>query len=382
MHNRIGGHVWSRALLPGTAERRRSNPIPAALLVLCACGTDAAGPRPSLRLLPDSAGLLEGDTARFAPVFAAGNIVPAAIAWTSSDTSVVTIGPTGLVTAHRPGSATVIASAAGAADTAILTIAPAYFVGAGDIAVCGSDGDERTAAILDTLPGTVFTTGDNAYLSGTVQQFTDCYGPSWGRHTSRTRPAPGNHDYLTAGAAGYFGYFGAAAGPAGLGYYSYDIGAWHLVSLNSEIAVGPGSVQLTWLQADLAAHPQRCILAYWHRPRFSSGANHGNSPAMQPLWDALQAAGADVVLAGHDHIYERFAPQEPTGAADPSGIREFVVGTGGGTLYAFSTPQPNSEVRYSATFGVLQLRLRPTAYDWKFVAVDGTVPDAGSAICH
>ena len=186
-------------------------------------------------------------------------------------------------------------------------------VGAGDIAGCSSDGDEATAKLLDSIPGTVFTTGDNAYPSGTMSEFLDCYDPSWGRHKARTYPSSGNHDYGTQGAAGYYAYFGSVAGDPDKGYYSYDLGSWHIVVLNSNIQEGAGSDQEQWLRADLAAHPVACTLAYWHHPRFSSGDVHGSDGKMQSLWQALYDFGADVVLNGHEHNYERFALQDPRG---------------------------------------------------------------------
>jgi len=206
--------------------------------------------------------------------------------------------------------------------------------GAGDIADCDDlSGAEATAKLLEKIPGTVFTVGDNAYPSGTAQQFRDCYGPTWGRFKSRTRPTPGNHEFHSGGATPYFDYFGANAGDPAKGYYSYDLGAWHIVALNSECAEAggcqAGSPQEIWLRQDLAAHPAACALAYWHKPLFSSGAKHGNDPEMKPFWQDLYAARATVVLNGHDHDYERFAPQDPEGKPDPAlGIREFVVGTG------------------------------------------------------
>ena len=258
---------------------------------------------------------------------------------------------------------------------------------AGDIASCSSSDDEATAALLDGLAGTVVTLGDNAYDRGTPSEFSRCYGPSWGRHRSRTRPAPGNHDYGTPGAAGYFGYFGASAGEQGKGYYSYDLGPWHVVALNSNCwavgGCGPGSPQERWLRADLAAHPARCTLAYWHHPRFSSG-RHGSSTATAGLWQALHDAGADVVLAGHDHSYERFAPLDPSGKVDPAGgLRQFVVGTGGASHYGFGAVVAGSEARNSDAFGVLALSLGPAGYEWRFVAVPpGSYSDAGSDSCH
>ncbi len=261
-------------------------------------------------------------------------------------------------------------------------------VGAGDIASCSSRGDEATAALLDAIPGTVYTLGDNVYDSGSTSEFTTCYHPTWGRHKVRTRPAAGNHDYGTVGAAGYYGYFGAAAGDPGRGYYSYDLGAWHVVVLNSNCAAvggcGPGSPQERWLRADLAAHPSPCILAYWHHPRWSSGTTHGSSTSMASLWDLLYDHGADVVLAGHEHHYERFAPMDKAGARDDApGIRSFLVGTGGRSHYGFGASLPTSEARNSDTYGLLKLTLMPDGYEWQFVPEAGkTYTDSGSAPCH
>jgi len=260
---------------------------------------------------------------------------------------------------------------------------PPVLVGAGDITSCWYDTDEATAKLLDSIPGTVFTAGDNAYETGSAKQYRDCYAPTWGRHKARTRPSPGNHDYSSAGAPGYFGYFGAAAGPPGRGYYSYDLGGWHIIALNSNVATRVGSLEERWLRRDLALHPARCTLAYWHHPRFSSGL-HGDSTALQSIWQALYDAGADVVVNGHDHTYERFAPQTPSGALDSArGIREFVVGTGGAGFYGFTHIRENSEVRNNTTHGVIKLTLRPDGYDWEFVPVAGkTFRDSGSGKCH
>jgi hypothetical protein len=261
-------------------------------------------------------------------------------------------------------------------------------VGAGDIASCSSSGDEATANLLDGISGTVFTLGDNAYENGSAAEFANCYDPTWGRHKARTMPAVGNQEYQTPGASGYFGYFGAAAGDADEGYYSYDRGQWHIISLNSMCenvgGCGASSPMVTWLKNDLAANPAACTLAYFHHPLFNSGAEHGNDPKMRPSWDALYAAGAEVVLSGHEHTYERFAPQTPAGAADPAqGIREFVVGTGGASHYSFGTIQPNSEVRNADTYGVLKLTLHPGSYDWRFVPEAGkTFTDSGTDQCH
>lgn len=263
------------------------------------------------------------------------------------------------------------------------------FVGAGDITNCNRSEDEATAKLLDNISGTVFTLGDNAYPDGTATQFKDCYGPTWGRHKNRTRPSPGNHDYHVNGAAGYYGYFGSAASPLDnnctsncKGYYSYNLGAWHIIALNSEISHSAGSAQEQWLRADLAANQSVCTLAYWHKERFSSG-KHGNIASVGTFWQALYDDGADVVLSGHDHLYERFAPQNPNGQADPTrGIRQFVVGTGGAGLYPFTSIQPNSQVRNNTTYGVLKLTLHATSYDWQFVPIAGqTFTDSGTGNC-
>jgi hypothetical protein len=256
-------------------------------------------------------------------------------------------------------------------------------VGAGDIAYCNSNGDEATADLLDGIPGTIYTTGDNAYPDGTAAEFMDCYDPSWGRHKARTYPSAGNHDYHTADAAGYFDYFGSVAGDPDKGYYSYDLGAWHIIVLNSNIPVDVGSPQEQWLRADLAAHPVTCTLAYWHHPRFSSGTIHGSNTRVQPLWQALYDFGADVVLAGHEHNYERFAPQDPQGVTDQvRGIRQFVVGSGGRSHYSIGNPIANSEVRNDDTYGVLKLTLHSNSYTWEFVSEAGkTFIDSGSASC-
>ena len=256
-------------------------------------------------------------------------------------------------------------------------------VGAGDIADCDDPNDEATALLLDNISGTVFTTGDNAYEDGTPDQFANCYQPSWGAHRDRTRPSPGNHDYHTSGAAGYYDYFGSNAGDPTTGYYSYDLGAWHIIALNSNIQEDAGSPQLQWLAADLASSGSLCTLAYWHHPRFSSGS-HGNDSSMEPFWDALYAAGADVIINGHDHDYERFALQTPDGDADPEfGIREFVVGTGGRNLRDLHSVRPNSEVRESNTYGVLKFDLFDTSYEWEFIPVAGSnFNDRGTTDCH
>lgn len=261
-------------------------------------------------------------------------------------------------------------------------------VGAGDVADCKSPGAAITAALVERIPGTVFTLGDNAYPAGTPKEFADCYAPTWGQFLSRTRPAAGNHDYATPGAKGYFDYFGAAAGPRGLGYYSYDLGDWHIIVLNSNCdKVGgceQGSPQEQWLLADLAAHPAECTLAYWHHPLFGSSGEHTKNENVQVFWWDLYRAGVDVVLNGHAHNYERLAPLDPKGVLDPKrGIREFIVGAGGREHRKVGKLSPASEVHNQDTYGVLALTLHPHGYDWRFVAEPGkSFSDAGSASCH
>ena len=265
-------------------------------------------------------------------------------------------------------------------------------VGAGDIADCNTIRDDATANQLDSIPGTVFADGDNAYPNGTATNFTDCYDPTWGRHKARTRPVVGNHEYDSSGtAASYFTYFGAAtADPLGngFGYYSYDLGAWHVVVLNSDSGVtSPSSSQLTWLQNDLAGRTNQCVLALWHRPLFTSGSSGGAGTRVRRLWQVLENAGAEVVINGHDHLYERFAPQDSLGNATPSGMREFIAGTGGGEAHGnFPNNPANVEASDAANFsrGVLRLTLYPNSYRWEFLAAHGlgTYSDSGSAACH
>ena len=264
----------------------------------------------------------------------------------------------------------------------------ASLVAVGDIARCPSGHAAITAALVDKLPGTIALLGDTVYDKGTPAEYANCYEPLWGRHKARTRPAVGNHEYGTPGASGYFSYFGASAGEPGKGWYSYTLGAWHVIALNSNCAeVGgcqAGSPQEQWLRADLTAHPAECTVAYLHHPAFSSGNLHGGSPSVKPLLRALQDHDAELFLAGHDHDYERFAPQTVDGVASATGVRQFVVGTGGATLRDFA-PQaaPHSEKRIGGVYGVLSLKLRPAAYDWRFVGQPGSsASDSGTATCH
>ena len=343
----------------------------------------------TLTVSPTGASLFVDGTQRFTATLKDrnGDTVPATPDWKSENTGVATVDGTGLVRGVATGTATIRAKVRSLEATASVTVGPrpssVVLVGASDIASCSYNGDEATAKLLDDIPGTVFTAGDNAYQNATADDFANCYEPAWGRHKARTRPAPGNHEYYTVGATGYFGYFGSAAGDPTKGYYSYDLGSWHIIVLNSNLAMNAGSPMDTWLRADLAANPARCTLAIWHHPRFSSGP-HGTSTMVQPLWQALYDAGADVVVVGHDHLYERFAPQAADGQVDLArGIRQFVVGTGGAGLYAVSVPAPNSEVRNTSTRGVIKFTLYSDRYEWKFVPVKGAgFTDSGSASCH
>lgn len=269
-------------------------------------------------------------------------------------------------------------AAAAAGDPVILA--------AGDIATCANTNDSATAELLDGLDGTILILGDLAYEDGTAAQFANCYDPTWGRHKARTRPSPGNHEYRTAGAAPYYAYFGASAGDPTKGYYSFDIGNWHIISLNSNcnvVSCAAGSAQEMWLRADLAASTKPCTLAYWHHARFSSGNDHGNDASVAPFWSALYEYGAEVALVSHEHVYERFDPQSPAAAADPNGLRQFTVGTGGRSLDGFLSPQPNSVVRDASAYGVLKMTLHSNSYDWRFVPVEGeSFEDSGSASCN
>jgi hypothetical protein len=275
------------------------------------------------------------------------------------------------------------------AAAATESVTGSHLIAAGDIATCESDGDTATAALISTRSGIVAPLGDNADPTGTPSQYADCYAPTWGQFKSRTRPTPGNHDYITPGAAGYFGYFGGAAGPGTRGYYSYTLGTWHVVVLNSncsDVAGGctAGSPQEQWLRADLAANPTACTVAYWHHPLFASGLIHGNGPSVKPLYQALYDAGVELALNADSLNYERFAPQTPDGVVDPGfGIREFVVGTGGVSHELFGTVQPNSEVRNDSALGILRLTLGVGAYDWQFISTpDDTFTDTGTGTCH
>jgi hypothetical protein len=239
------------------------------------------------------------------------------------------------------------------------------------------------------VPGldAVLALGDNQYCCGATSAYREAYDRTWGRLKDITYPVPGNHEYDTPEAAGYFAYFGARAGKRGEGWYSFDLGAWHFIALNSECEHVNGcqadSPQGRWLRADLMAHRATCTLAFWHQPKFSSGP-HGNNSSYQDFWHLLYDGGVDVILNSHDHIYERFAPQTSDGQLDRSrGIRQFTVGTGGGSHYRIVSVQPNSEVRNNTTFGILQLNLEAASYEWKYLSTTpGAFTDSGAGVCH
>jgi hypothetical protein len=255
------------------------------------------------------------------------------------------------------------------------------FAGAGDVAKCGVGDAEATARLLDRIPGMVFTLGDNVQDVGAAEEYEKCFEPTWGRHRWKMLSTVGNHDWYGGHGRPYFSYFGAGAGPAGLGYYGTVLGAWQIISLNSEIPAGPGSPQYEWLKALLATSPHACTLAMWHRPLFTSGPNDA-AGQMRDIWRLLSQYGADLVLSGHNHAYERFAPQDADGRADPRGPREFVVGTGGYPLYNRTRVQANSEIFSSDSWGVLKLTLKGIGYDWEFVPVAGkTFRDSGTGAC-
>jgi alkaline phosphatase len=278
-----------------------------------------------------------------------------------------------------------------------LAASQAILAGAGDIAKCGSrlDDAEATAKVLDEIfkpldgkspEGVAFTLGDNVYPKGRAQEFRDCYDTTWGRHKHRTRPAAGNHDYKTKNGKAYFDYFGDKAGERDKGYYSYDLAGWKIIAINTNCrqarGCGPGSPQYEWLRQELENSPP-CLVAYGHHPRFSSG-RHGAEKDMHPLFQLLYQHNADLYIAGHDHNYERFAPQDPSGRPDPErGVRQFVVGTGGREHRKVGRPSMNSEIIDRTSFGILKLTLLEHSYDWEFVPVAAdSFRDSGSGECH
>ena len=277
--------------------------------------------------------------------------LPALVLWVPA-LALALVGLTGTV----PG-ASAETNSSGVASAGEIVIATA-----GDIANCSHDNDEATAQLLDSIaPDRVLTLGDNAYSSGTDAQFAGCYHPTWGRHKDKTHPSPGNHDYQTGGATGYFNYFGTAAGDPNKGYYAFDLGAWRFYALNSNcsaVSCAAGSAQEQWLRSDLAQHPRTCTAAFMHHPRFASGhsSSRRNNPSMAALFQAFYDGSGDLWLVGHNHQYERLTRLDPSGAIDlERGIRLFVVGTGGAALYEFGAPITGSEVRNNTTHGVLKL---------------------------
>ncbi len=389
--------AWSLLALAGCTDAGTKNALAPTESVSLAPGGTTSVQR--ITVAPATVTRAPGQTAQFTATALdkRGKAVSGVtFVWSSSAPAIATVNATGLATAIAAGSATISAAAGGKVGTASMVVsAPPpppppgtqTVVAAGDIAQCGSDNDEATALLVDGIPGTVAVLGDNVYENGSATEFTNCYEPSWGRHKARTKPSVGNHEYQTPNATGYYDYFGAAAGDPAKGYYSYDLGDWHVVVLNSNCSIvscAAGSTQEQWLRSDLAASTKSCTLAYFHHPRFNSGASHGNSTAVAPFWDALYEYNADVILNGHEHLYERFGPQTPAAVSDPArGIRQFTVGTGGRSFYSIGTIQPNSEVRNNATYGVLKLTLGAGTYSWQFVPIAGqSFTDTGSASCH
>jgi hypothetical protein len=270
---------------------------------------------------------------------------------------------------------------------------PAVLIGAGDIANCAKENprDALTAELIKTQiarypQAEIFTAGDNVQDEGKAWEYKNCFDPTWGQFKERIHPVPGNHDLMTDNGKAYYEYFGKAAGQPGKGYYSYTLGSWHLVGLNGncdEIACGKGSTQLNWLKEDLANSAQKCTLLYWHHPYFGSGSSGGYAPVSQ-FWKAAYKAGAEIVVNGHNHDYERFAPQDEDGNFTPQGgLREFVVGTGGAALHKWGKIKDNSEVRLNTSLGIIVFVLYPDRYEWQFIPVDPQqAGDSGSGFCQ
>ena len=279
-----------------------------------------------------------------------------------------------------PAAPTSPANPGGGGPTPNIPVASsAVILAAGDVGECGF-GAHETGALLDRLGGLILALGDLAYMQSAAN-YRDCYDPAWGRHQDRTRPVPGNHEYETGGASAYFDYFGGLAGPRGQGYYAFNAGPWRVIALNSEVPAGPGSAQEQWLRTELETNRNICTLAYWHRPLFTSGPNGAPTDSTpRDLWRVLSEFGADVVLNGHDHMYERFALQDIDGRASPVGIREFIVGTGGAHSYTPGPPKANSLVT-AKIYGILMLTLTDNKYEWDFVS-NTAFHDVGFGTCH
>lgn len=359
------------------------------VLLLTACG-DSQGPGSSarLRLSPPWTTLVVNDTISGGTtttatyVRASGGAIPAnQVTWSSTNTAVARVDAAGVVRSVAEGEATIRGTFEGATAQQLIRVSPPVLVGAGDVGSCVTDRDSLTGSLLDSIAGVVFTAGDNDYSDDTpAPAYGVCFASAWGQHKPRVRPAPGEDDLRNASLSDYYAYFGAAAHPP-LGYYSYDLGTWHVVVLNTSPTAD--AAQVDWLRADLAAHPTLCTVAITHRPRFSSG-NTGSSTAQGPVFQALAEAGVEILLSGNDHDYERFAPQLPDQTPDLTGVVQFVVGTGGKSHGRINLPlEANSVVQNDDTYGVLRLTLRATGYDWKFIPVPGrSFTDSGSAGCH
>jgi hypothetical protein len=299
----------------------------------------------------------------------------ARVRWTWAGVILVTLLAGVLARLSAPGVGSIPPS--GTADTTVTVIVAA------DVAACWLPGARQTARILAGLPGTILLAGDAAYQSRRVRNpLKQCYEPTWGPFKSRTYVVPGNHEYESGATDEFFRYFGVKAGPPGLGYFSFDLGAWHIVALNSNAPFDAASTQGAWLARDLAGHPTRCTLAFFHHPRFTSGL-HGGRHRIVPLWQLLERGGVDIAVAGHDHIYERFAPMTSDGRpSDTQGIRQFVVGTGGGEHAGIGPITANSEARATNVWGVLKLTLGPASYAWQFIPTSGDFRDRGGGACH
>ncbi|HEV8178131.1 MAG TPA: Ig-like domain-containing protein, partial [Gemmatimonadales bacterium] len=338
---------------------------------------------------PGSRRLVTGEEFRFraTPRAADGHaLTDRQVEWVSGRPGIAKVSKDGRVTALAAGSVAIEAISEGVDGAAQVEVwepddEPVVLVGAGDIATCLGQGDEQTARLLDQIPGVVFTAGDNAYPEGSEADYANCYDPSWGRHKSRTHPVPGNHEYLSPGAQAYFNYFGPAAGDPATGYYSYDLGEWHVLALNTQFTGKEGSPQAEWVKSDLAAHRKKCTLAIYHVPLFGRDSA---SARMRHVFDLLHKAGAELVINGHEHNYQRYAPQTANGVSDPErGVREFIIGTGGKGVGVGGMPFPNREVAYGGGFGVLKLKLYRESYSWEFVSVPGeNFSDRGSTSCH
>ncbi len=374
---------------PARANRPSLAPAVCVLAVWLAACSDSQGPGTSARLvlLPPWTSIVVGDTVSGSTSVRAvyvngGDTVPAGqVTWSSTNTAVATIDATGRIRSVAAGDAVIEAAFGGVTLRQAIAVTPPVLVGAGDIGSCVSDRDSVTGRLLDSIAGVIFTTGDNDYSDATPPPaYGVCFEGAWGRHKARVRPAPGEDDLRNASLADYFSYFGAAARPP-LGYYSYDLGTWHVVVLSTTPTADPA--QLAWLRDDLADHPNLCTVVISHRPRFSSG-NTGSSTSQGAIFQALADAGVELLLSGNDHDYERFAPQEPDQTPDPDGVVQIIVGTGGKSHGRINLPlEANSVVQNDDTYGVLQLTLRATGYDWEFIPVPGrTFTDRGSADCH